>query len=166
PGLGRRRCRRDAFVKHGTGESGRPSLTISSESVPQGGRLSRPPVRSSAFRRCLRGRPPKGGTTNPGRTPSEQALRRKVGSMSASVLLKRLCRPRPAWLAVAALVSSLALVAVPAPRSEAQAPGPSQIGQWSGVTNWPFVAVHMQLLQTGKVTFYPYSDDLQQLDPA
>ncbi len=36
-------------------------------------------------------------------------------------------------------------------------PGPSTIGQWSSVTTWPDVAVHLHLLPDGKV--FSYSDD-------
>ena len=39
-------------------------------------------------------------------------------------------------------------------------------GQWSGVQNWPIVSVHTHLLPTGKVMFYPYSDDPRLWDPA
>jgi galactose oxidase len=42
---------------------------------------------------------------------------------------------------------------------------PSVVGQWSAVQNWPIVAVHAHLLPTGKVLFYPYSDDPRLWDP-
>ena len=48
----------------------------------------------------------------------------------------------------------------------AQQPDPSQVGQWSPVQNWPIVSVHAALLPTGKVLFYPYSDDPRLWDPA
>ncbi len=39
-------------------------------------------------------------------------------------------------------------------------------GQWSAVQNWPVVSVHTVLLPTGKVMFYPYSDETREWDPA
>src|SRR5688572_18397819 len=42
----------------------------------------------------------------------------------------------------------------------------SSVGQWSAVQNWPIVSVHTMLLPTGKVMFYPYSDDPRLWDPA
>ncbi len=43
---------------------------------------------------------------------------------------------------------------------------PSVTGAWSAVQQWPFVSVHAALLQTGKVIFYPYSDDPRLWDPS
>lgn len=43
---------------------------------------------------------------------------------------------------------------------------PSSVGQWSSVQSWPIVSVHTILLPTGKVMFYPYSDDPRLWDPA
>jgi hypothetical protein len=40
------------------------------------------------------------------------------------------------------------------------------VGQWSGVETWPIVSVHEQLLPTGKVMFYPYTDGPFLWDPA
>ena len=48
----------------------------------------------------------------------------------------------------------------------AQQPDPSQVGQWSPFQTWPIVSVHAALLPTGKVIFYPYSDDPRIWDPA
>ena len=45
----------------------------------------------------------------------------------------------------------------------AQTP-PTQ-GQWSAVQPWPAVAVHAHLLPTGKVLFWPYSDEPRLWDP-
>lgn len=43
----------------------------------------------------------------------------------------------------------------------------SEVGQWSSpVEVWPIVAVHAHMLPTGKVLFYPYSDDPRLWDPA
>ena len=42
----------------------------------------------------------------------------------------------------------------------------STVGEWSALQNWPIVAVHAHLLPTGKVLFYPYSDDPRLWDPA
>jgi hypothetical protein len=43
---------------------------------------------------------------------------------------------------------------------------PAVVGEWSAALQWPQVAVHMQCLPTGKVMFYPYSDDAHSFDPA
>jgi hypothetical protein len=75
-------------------------------------------------------------------------------------------RPGPAACGLAALLFALAPTAVPPPPAGAQAPGPDVVGQWSGVTSWPIVAVHMQMLPTGKVMFYPYGDGPRLWDPA
>lgn len=64
----------------------------------------------------------------------------------------------------ACLVSCLAaafLGSVPSALAQA-----SSVGQWSAVQNWPIVSVHTILLPTGKVMFYPYSDDPRLWDPA
>jgi hypothetical protein len=47
---------------------------------------------------------------------------------------------------------------------EAQ-PNPAVVGQWSAVQDWPAVSVHAGLLPTGKVVFYPYTDELRVWDP-
>lgn len=39
-------------------------------------------------------------------------------------------------------------------------------GAWTASTNWPIVSVHSHLLRTGKIMFYPYSDDPRLWDPA
>lgn len=49
------------------------------------------------------------------------------------------------------------------PRAAAQ---PDVVGQWDTVQNWSIVAVHMNLLPTGKVLFWPYNDDPRIYDPA
>ena len=69
----------------------------------------------------------------------------------------------PAW--ASALIVTYLLAAVPlfAPRAAAQ---PSVVGEWGTVMNWPIVAVHMHLLPTGKVLFWPYNDDPRLFDPA
>jgi hypothetical protein len=75
-------------------------------------------------------------------------------------------RPGLAALGLAAILLALAAVEAPPPPADAQAPDPSVVGQWSGLTSWPIVAVHMHMLPTGKVMFYPYGDDPRQWDPA
>ena len=45
-------------------------------------------------------------------------------------------------------------------------PDPSVVGQWSTVETWPIVPVHAQMLPTGKVMFYPYTDGPFLWDPA
>ena len=43
---------------------------------------------------------------------------------------------------------------------------PSVMGAWSALQGWPIVSVHASLLPTGKVVFYPYSDDPHLWDPS
>ena len=50
------------------------------------------------------------------------------------------------------------------PAPEAQTP--STVGQWSAVLPLPTETVHVHVLPTGKVMFWPYSDDARLLDPA
>ena len=74
---------------------------------------------------------------------------------------------RPPVLA-AALVSTAAVwwlmgAGVPIVRAQSD---PSLNGQWSAVQTWPIVSVHASLLPTGKVIFYPYSDDARLWDPS
>lgn len=69
-------------------------------------------------------------------------------------------RPVVVWLLLIAGGSASV-----APSARAQ-PDPAQVGQWSGVQNWPIVAVHAHLLPTGKVLFYSYADDPHVWDPA
>jgi hypothetical protein len=62
-----------------------------------------------------------------------------------------------------ALASLLSVLHFSPPRAAAQ---PNVVGQWDTVQSWPVVAVHMNLLPTGKVLFWPYSDDPRLYDPA
>lgn len=55
------------------------------------------------------------------------------------------------------------LVASICPSVNAQ--DPAVVGQWSAIQTWPIVAVHAHVLPTGKVLFYPYSDDPRLWDP-
>lgn len=50
--------------------------------------------------------------------------------------------------------------------SSVKAQDPSAVGQWSAVQVLPIVAVHAHMLPTGKVLFYPYTDDPYLWDPA
>lgn len=50
--------------------------------------------------------------------------------------------------------------------SSVNAQDPSVVGQWSAVQVLPIVAVHAHMLPTGKVLFYPYTDDPYLWDPA
>jgi hypothetical protein len=43
---------------------------------------------------------------------------------------------------------------------------PSVTGEWSAVQPWPIVSVHAALLPTGKVMFFPYTDDARLWDPS
>ena len=43
---------------------------------------------------------------------------------------------------------------------------PALKGEWSVMQSWPIVSVHASLLPTGKVIFYPYSDDPRLWDPS
>src|SRR5216117_2266174 len=44
-------------------------------------------------------------------------------------------------------------------------PNPAVVGQWSAAQDWPAVSVHAALLPTGKVLFYPYTDEPRLWDP-
>ena len=44
-------------------------------------------------------------------------------------------------------------------------PNPAVVGQWSAAQDWPAVSVHAALLPTGKVIFYPYTDEPRVWDP-
>ena len=44
-------------------------------------------------------------------------------------------------------------------------PNPAVVGQWSAVQDWPAVSVHAAMLPTGKVLFYPYTDEPRLWDP-
>jgi len=50
--------------------------------------------------------------------------------------------------------------------ASAHAQDPSIVGQWAAVQVLPIVAVHAHVLPTGKVLFYPYTDDPHLWDPA
>jgi Ca2+-binding RTX toxin-like protein len=52
------------------------------------------------------------------------------------------------------------------PIGEVEPTNPFLVGQWSGVTAWPVVAVHAHMLPTGKVLFWPYADAPRLWDPA
>lgn len=47
-----------------------------------------------------------------------------------------------------------------------QSTNPSVVGQWSPLQSWPIVSVHSQMLPTGKVMFYSYTDGPFLWDPA
>ena len=70
-----------------------------------------------------------------------------------------------------AIVTMVAVCLVryaPAPSSISvvvHAQTPATQGQWSAVQAWPAVAVHAHLLPTGKVLFWPYSDEPRLWDP-
>src|SRR4029077_13820497 len=57
-----------------------------------------------------------------------------------------MCRPTP-HIYKAAVVASLALLLV---FSAANGQDPATVGQFSSVTNWPYVAAHAHVLPTGK----------------
>jgi hypothetical protein len=67
--------------------------------------------------------------------------------------------------ALAATAAAWWLMGVCAPIVRAQS-DPSLNGEWSAVQTWPIVSVHASLLPTGKVIFYPYSDDARLWDPS
>jgi galactose oxidase len=77
-------------------------------------------------------------------------------------------RSRPLFLRLLVFTCFLTAVAgLPMqPISHAQTTDPAVVGQWSGLLNWPIVAVHTHMLPNGKVMFYPYGDDPRQWDPA
>ena len=69
---------------------------------------------------------------------------------------------------VAALASTVAvwwLMGAGAPHLRAQS-DPSVTGEWSAVQTWPDISVHASLLPTGKVIFYPYTDNPRLWDPS
>lgn len=65
-------------------------------------------------------------------------------------------------LAASALLAAGAGVVV----SPTPAHANSTVGAWTASTNWPVVSVHSIMLRTGKVMFYPYSDDPRLWDPS
>ena len=71
--------------------------------------------------------------------------------------VKKLCRYRQLQAAILISWCIFLVGTLTCPSIKAQ--DPSVVGQWGPVLNWPIVAVHAHLLPTGKVLFYPYSDD-------
>ena len=72
------------------------------------------------------------------------------------------------WGAIAAAMAIYLVWSGRGPSSIAvvvHAQTPSTQGQWSAVQPWPAVAVHAHLLPTGKVLFWPYSDEPRLWDP-
>lgn len=65
----------------------------------------------------------------------------------------------------AGIVICWCLLAVATICPSVQAQDPSIVGQWSAVQPLPIVAVHAHVLPTGKVLFYPYTDDPHLWDP-
>jgi galactose oxidase-like protein/glyoxal oxidase-like protein/fibronectin type III domain protein len=65
----------------------------------------------------------------------------------------------------AGIVICWCLLAVATICPSARAQDPSIVGQWSAVQALPIVAVHAHVLPTGKVLFYPYTDDPRLWDP-
>ncbi|HZJ47224.1 MAG TPA: galactose oxidase-like domain-containing protein, partial [Pyrinomonadaceae bacterium] len=77
--------------------------------------------------------------------------------------VKKLCRYRQLQAAILISWCIFLVGTLTCPSIKAQ--DPSVVGQWGPVLNWPIVAVHAHLLPTGKVLFYPYSDDPRLWDP-
>ena len=78
--------------------------------------------------------------------------------------LQKLCR---CWeLRIRMVMCWCVLIAVAGISASVNAQDPSIVGQWSTVQVLPIVAVHAHLLPTGKVLFYPYTDDPHLWDPA
>src|SRR5688500_457942 len=71
----------------------------------------------------------------------------------------------PLWRLGAVVLTLGACALLPLTGGPARAQIPTE-GSWSGVTNWPIVAVHAHLTPQGRVIFYPYNDDTRQWDPA
>jgi galactose oxidase len=79
--------------------------------------------------------------------------------------MAKVARPPDVAAALAATAAVWWLMGVCAPIVRAQS-DPSLKGEWSAVQTWPIVSVHASLLPTGKVIFYPYSDDPRLWDPS
>ena len=76
---------------------------------------------------------------------------------------QKLCRCRGLWVRMVVCCCFLTMGAGMC--SSVNAQDPSIVGQWSPVQALPIVAVHAHLLPTGKVLFYPYTDDPHLWDP-
>jgi hypothetical protein len=79
--------------------------------------------------------------------------------------MTKVARPPVVAAALAATAAVWWLMGARAPIVRAQS-DPSLTGEWSAVQTWPIVSVHASLLPTGKVIFYPYSDDARLWDPS
>jgi len=79
--------------------------------------------------------------------------------------MPRVARPSVVAAALAAIVAAWWFTGGSASIVRAQS-DPSLTGEWSAVQTWPIVSVHASLLPTGKVIFYPYTDDARLWDPA
>jgi hypothetical protein len=66
-------------------------------------------------------------------------------------------------LVVSTLYVLLLVQGVTAPPVSAQSA--DQVGRWAAVQNWPIVAVHANLLPTGRVLFWAYNDGMRVWDP-
>jgi hypothetical protein len=85
--------------------------------------------------------------------------------MAIEVPMAKLARPPVLAAASASILAGWLVLGPTAPILRAQS-DPSVTGAWSTVQAWPIVSVHASLLPTGKVVFYPYSDDPRLWDPS
>ena len=79
--------------------------------------------------------------------------------------MAKVARPPVLAAALASIVTGWFVLGPTVPVIRAQS-DPSVTGAWSAVHAWPIVSVHAALLPTGKVLFYPYSDDPRLWDPS
>src|SRR5918996_1014174 len=85
--------------------------------------------------------------------------------MAIEVPMAKLARPPVLAAAPVSILAGWLVLGPNAPILRAQS-DPSVTGAWSTVQPWPIVSVHASLLPTGKVLFYPYSDDPHLWDPS
>jgi hypothetical protein len=85
--------------------------------------------------------------------------------MAIEVPMAKLARPPVLAAASASILAGWLVLGPTAPIMRAQS-DPSVTGAWSTVQAWPIVSIHASLLPTGKVVFYPYSDDPRLWDPS
>ena len=79
--------------------------------------------------------------------------------------MAKVARPPVLAAAFASIVTGWFVLGPTVPVIRAQS-DPSVTGAWSAVQTWPIVSVHAALLPTGKILFYPYSDDPRLWDPS
>ncbi len=80
--------------------------------------------------------------------------------MNATILTETILRPVPNRHGIARLLTAIFLLMLTFPggpitaQARAQEDDPAVVGKWSAVQKWPFRAIHMILLPSGKVMFW------------